>query len=114
MPTGRIDKVNSLLKREIGKILLKEFYFSGTMVSITRVITSSNLIETKVFVSAYPESELNQVVKILNSNVYGIQKKIDHILKMRPVPKIKFVKDDEIAKTGRVEELLGKLKKEEK
>ncbi len=114
MPTGRIDKINSLLKREIGKILLKEFYFSGAMVSITRVEASSNLIEAKVFVSAYPESQSDQVIKILNNNVYGIQKKIDRMLKMRPVPKIKFLKDKEMAKSGRVEELLSQLKKEKK
>jgi ribosome-binding factor A len=111
MATGRIDKVNSLLRREVGGILLKEFYFSGAMVSITRVETSSNLIEAKVFVSAYPESELNQAIKILNNNIYGIQKKIDRALKMRPVPKIRFIKDEEIAKSARVEELLSQLKK---
>jgi ribosome-binding factor A len=110
---NRTDKINSLLEHEVGKILLKEFYFPGTMITLTHVDTSANLIEAKVYISTYPEARLEEIVEILNRNVYGIQHQINRLLRMRPIPKIKFVKDKELAKVGKIEELLVKVQEEE-
>ena len=53
---NRIEKVNSLLEHEIGKILLHDFAFNPEiLVTLTRVDTSSNLIEAKVYISVFPE-----------------------------------------------------------
>lgn len=113
--TNRIQRVNSLLEREIGKILLRDFAFSPEiLVTLTRVDTSSNLIEVKVFVSVYPENKTSEAFGILNKNVYNIQQEINKLLRMRPIPKIKFVSDKNEAEAGRVEELLAQLKKEKK
>jgi ribosome-binding factor A len=114
MSINRIKKVNSLLKNEIGKIILREFYFPGIIITLTHVDASANLIEAKVFISAYPDAKLDEIIKSLNKNIFQIQQEINKKLKMRPIPKIKFVKDTEIAKVGRVEELLSQLKKEKK
>ena len=58
MSTNRIEKVNSLLEHEIGKIILKDFAFSPEiLVTLTRVVSSSNLIEAKVYISVYPEEK---------------------------------------------------------
>jgi len=114
MPNNRIKKVNSLLEQEIGKIILREFYFPGIMITLTYVAASSNLFEAKVYISAYPDARLDEIVEILNKNVFKIQSEINEKLKMRPVPKIKFVKDKEMPASGRVEELLSQLKKGEK
>ena len=110
----RVDKINSLLEHEVGKILLKEFYFPGTMITLTHVDTSSNLIEAKVYISTYPEARLEEIVTILNKNIYGIQHQINRLLRMRPIPKLKFVKDKELAKVGKIETLLNQLKNDEK
>lgn len=124
--SNRIDKVNSLLEREISKILLHDFTFSpDILVTLTRVEASANLIEAKAYISVLftslkpeggggPDSKISKVLEILNAEVYSVQHKINRILKMRPVPKIKFVKDENISKAGRIEELLGKLKIDEK
>jgi ribosome-binding factor A len=114
MSANRIDKINSLLEQEIGKIILRDFYFPGTMITLTHVDASANLIEAKVFISAYPDAKLDEIMTVLEKNIFRIQKEIDRKLKMRPIPKIKFVKDRDMAKAGRVEELLSQLKKDEK
>ena len=114
MSNNRIEKVNSLLEHEVGKIILKEFYFPGSMITLTRVDCSANLIEAKVFISVYPEAKLEEIVEILNRSVYDIQHQINRLLRMRPIPKIKFVKDKELIKVGKIEELLVKIKEEEK
>ncbi len=107
----RIDKVNSLLQHEIGKILLKDFAFSPEiLVTITRVDTSSNMIETKVFVSVFPETKSDGIINALNKSVSDIQYQINRTLRMRPIPKIKFVRETEILQAARIEELLYKAK----
>jgi len=111
-----------LLEHEIGKILLHDFAFSpDVLVTLTRVDTTANLIDAKVYISVFftspklrsgggPEQKADEIIKMLNRNVFDIQQKINHTLRMRPVPKIKFVEETEISRAGRVEELLSQLK----
>jgi ribosome-binding factor A len=110
----RIEQVNSLLEHEIGKIILREFYFPGTMITLTHVDASANLFEAKVFISCYPDKKLDEIIEILNKNIARIQHEINDKLKMRPVPRIKFFRDKDLAKAGKIEELLVKIKEEEK
>src|SRR3990167_1774723 len=105
--SNRIQKVNSLLKQEISRIILRDFYFPETLVTLTHVDSSANLIEAKVYISVFPDKYIDKIVGILNKGAYGVQQKINKLLKMRPIPKIKFIKDRELVKAGRVEEILG-------
>ena len=111
----RVQRVNQLIKRELSQLLLREANFpKNILVTITRVVTSPNLIESRVFISAVPEKNIKKVLAILNRRVYDFQQKINRRLRMRPVPRIKFLGDDETAEAGRIEEILEELKKEEK
>lgn len=112
--TNRIDRVNSLLEHEIGKIILRDFAFSpDILVTLTRVATTANLIEAKVYISVFPEEKVDGIIRALNRSVHDIQYKINRTLKMRPIPRIKFVKETEISKAARIEELLVKAKNSE-
>lgn len=98
--SNRIEKVNSLLQHEIGKIILRDFAFSPEiLVTLTRVDTTANLIEAKAYISVFPEVKAEGIINALNKSVYDIQYKINRTLKMRPIPRIKFVKETEIAKS---------------
>jgi len=115
MSNNRIDKVNSLLEREISKILQREIFFpAGVLVTLTHVEATANLIEAKVYISTLPEEKSGEVLKILQKEVAGVQRKINKKLNMRPIPKIIYVLDKETSKAGRVEELLGQLKNQGK
>jgi len=109
--SNRIEKVNSLLQKEISKIILKDFDFSGTIVTVIDVDTTANLIEAKACVSVLQEDRADEIVRILNKEVYSVQQKINKLLNMRPIPKIKFVKDYQIASASKIEGILEKLKK---
>jgi len=112
--SNRIEKVNSLLEHEISKIILKDFAFSPEiLVTLTRVDTSSNLIEAKAYVSVFPEIKAEGIIRALNKSVYDIQYKINRTLRMRPIPRIRFVKETEISNAARIEELLVKAKESE-
>lgn len=107
----RVEKVNSLIKKELGKIILKEIDLPPEiLLTITRVEASSNLFQAKVFVSVMPEEKTEEIFKILNQNIFSLQQKLNKKLKMRPVPKISFVKEKRTVEAGRIEEILEKLK----
>ena len=120
---NRIDKVNSLLEHEISKIILRDFDFPGVMVTLTHVNATANLIEAKAYISVMSgpaqnhsdieagKEKTDEIINILNKNVRDIQRKINKMLNMRPIPRIIFVKDEKISEAARVEALLEKIKR---
>ena len=110
----RIEKVNSLLEHEISKILVRDFSFQEALVTLTHVDTSANLIETKAYISVLPEERTDDIIAVLNKGVYDVQQKINKMVNMRPVPKIRFVRDKEILEAAKIEAILEKIKEEDK
>ncbi len=108
--SNRLEKVNSLLAKEISKIVAKDFAFADALITLTHVEATANLIEARVYVSVMPMEKTDFVIKALNNDVYNIQQKLNKKLNMRPIPRIKFVKDPRIAEAARIEELLHKIK----
>jgi len=109
----RILRVNQLIKKEISQIILKEVDFpKGTLATVTRVETSSNLIEAKVYISVMPESKAELVLQILTRLIYFLQQQINKRLKMRPVPQIKFFEEIKTKEAAEIEKLLEEIKKE--
>jgi ribosome-binding factor A len=100
-----------LIKIELGKLIFKEFDFpKENLITITRVITTPDLKESKVFISVIPEKEEKDVLDILNSKIYFLQKKMDKKLKMKKIPKILFLKEEKTKAAAKIEEILEKLK----
>ncbi len=109
----RIKKVNQVVRKELFQIIIREVEFPvNVYVTLTRVETSVNLRQARIYVSVMPENRTREVLNILKSQIYGLQQKLNKRLFMRPVPKIFFVEEKETAKAGKVEEILEKLKKE--
>lgn len=107
----RIQRVNQLIKRELSQILLREVDFpKDTLVTVTRIETSVDLNQVRVFFSVMPENQTPDVLKILNRKIYTIQQILNKRLKMRPIPRIKFIEEKETKEAGRIEELLEKIK----
>ena len=109
----RIQKVNELLKRELGKIILKELEFSrDILITITDVESSPDLREAKIWVSVMPENQISLALRVLKRNIYNLQKKLDKRLKMRPVPRIEFLKESKSEEAQKIEEILDKIREE--
>ncbi len=105
-------RVNQLIKKELSQIILREVNFAkGVLVTVTRVETSPNLIQSKIYISVMPEDQNNQVLEVLNERIYGIQQLLNKRLNMRPIPKIKFIQEKRTSEAGRIEKLLEKIKK---
>lgn len=110
----RIQRVNELIRRELGQIIIREMEFPvQALATITRVETSVDLNQAKIYISVIPEEKKSETIKFLAKNIYQLQQFLNKRLKMRPTPRIYFVGEKETARAGRIEELLEELKKEE-
>jgi ribosome-binding factor A len=109
----RILQINKLLQEEVGKIILREVDLPDALVTITRAETSSDMLYANIFVSVLPEKEAEKVVHILEKRAYFIQRKINKILKMKFVPRIRFRGEDKTKEAGKIEDIFAKIEKED-
>lgn len=103
----RIQKINELLKQEISNLILRELDFSkDTIITITEVNASSDLQQAKVKVSIMPFLKTEKILRVLNSQIFKLQKSLNKKLNMKIIPRIKFELDKSEEKFNRVEKLL--------
>ncbi|MBE6418922.1 MAG: 30S ribosome-binding factor RbfA [Akkermansiaceae bacterium] len=99
MATRRLDKVNELMRREIGTFIQKEFDWSGTIVSILDVEITEDLKEGRVWVGVVGRMAPSQVIDKLTKNRGLIQKAVSRRVVLRNTPKLTF-KHDNSAQRG--------------
>ena len=105
----RISKVNKLIKREVGKIILVEADFPRDIIlTITKIKTSRDLRYADVFVSILPPDKETEIMELLKEEIYFIQQKLNKKLYMKPLPRIKFVIDKSGEDVSRIDELIRK------
>lgn len=107
MSEERVEKLSAAVRRNVDEILLRELNFKpGVFVTISRVDTSSDLRYTNLFLSIFPEKEIQYVLKSLKKEVYKIQGLLNKKLRMRPLPKIVFKLDTSEVEAEKIEKLL--------
>lgn len=105
----RLEQVNALILEELGKIVDKNIDMPAeALVTLTHVITSPDKHYADVFISVMPLDKEKEVLEIFALRVGDIQHMLNRKLRMRPVPRIKFVVDTGEKKRERIESLLAK------
>ena len=103
----RQERLTSLIKEELSKIIIREIEFPGSLVTIINVEINKKSDKAIIGFSVLPSENFNKVLKILNKSTphlqYLLMKKI-----AVPIPRIMFKIDHGSEKAVRVEELLGK------
>ncbi len=94
MASRRLDKVNELMKREIGSFVQKEFEWPGTIVSILDVEITEDLKEGRVWVGVVGRMAPSQVIEKLSRKRGDIQRAVSRRVVMRNTPKLTFRHDD--------------------
>ena len=113
MPSLRLEKINGLIKKVLGKILLaEEQRDSNILLTISRVRVTPNLRTARVLLSICPENRAPLYLNTLNKNLYKIQGQLNQQLKMKPIPRIIFESDPSEQKAQIIEETLQKIQKE--
>lgn len=106
----RIDKINSLIKDEVSRLILTEVEFpEDTLVTVTAVVTSKDMHYAKVFVSVLPIHHAGQVLKILSKT--QLRKILFKKLSIKFIPVLQYHIDDTEAKAEGIESLLDQLRK---
>jgi len=113
---SRLDKINSLLFRELNNLLIREpFEKNGQnniILSITKIETSKDLHYAKVFFTIMPLKYRGQAKYFLDAQRSEWQKIIGDKIAIKYTPRLQFVFDKGQQNAFVVEEILNKLKHE--
>jgi len=110
MASLRLQKVNELLRKQLGEIMERELSLKqGVIITIAKVDTSKDLRYTRMFISVFPEKETNYVTETLKKELSQIQKTLYSKLYMKPMPKLSFEIDTTAQEADKVEKILKEL-----
>lgn len=116
MSTERMTRVNELLRREIGTALFRivnENDCDLSAVSITHVITSSDLRKAQVLVSIRGDQrQQRRMLGILRKHRVDIQETINKNIILKYTPRLSFSLDTSLAEGDRVLDILRGLEEE--
>lgn len=109
----KINKINELIKRELGALIIRELEFpSGVVVTITSVKTTSDTAESKIGVSVFPSIQSLVALRVLQNAAGYLQHLLIRKIRMHFVPRIVFKADKEMDQALQVEAILEKVKME--
>ena len=110
----RVEKLQELIKQEVGKILLTDIKDSRIgFVTVTGVEMTGDLREAKIFVSIMGNDEqIKSSWEGLQSALGFIRREIGRRIKIRFTPEISFEIDKSLDYSEHIQKLLLKIKSE--
>ena len=114
MASNRIGRINEEVQRELSELIrsLKDPRVQ-TMLSITRVDTTSDLRYAKVYVSVLEEAREKEAMKGLKSAGGWLRRELGQRLQLRYTPELVFTLDDSLKYGAHMFDLLEKLERQE-
>lgn len=106
----RLDRVNELLRREIGSILQKDYEWNGKLVTVAEVEVTQDLKEAKVWISVLGGSA-QPVMEKLNKQHGDIQKKVMKRVVLKTTPVLAFRHDASAIRGVEIVNLLDEVDK---
>ena len=112
----RIEKLQELIKQEVGKMLLMDIKDSRIgFVTVTGVEMTGDLREAKIYVSIMGNDEqIKSSLEGLNSALGYIRREIGRRIKIRFTPEISFALDKSLDYSEHIQKLLLKVQAEER
>ena len=115
MAVDRLERVNALLRREIGEALYREFPsvahgLEVGAISVLRVQFASNLRNATVYVSIFGhDHQRGSYLQALAAAAPGIPSRINRDMSLKYTPKLHFSLDNGLAKGDQVLDLLYRM-----
>ncbi len=110
MESTRQKKVSRLIQKELADIFIKKGneLAHGKLISITRVRISPDLSFAKVYLSIFPATDQNAVLKIIEDHSSKIRFDLGQKVRsqLRIVPDIAFHIDDSLDYIDKIDKLL--------
>jgi ribosome-binding factor A len=88
----RLDRVNELLRREIGNVIQKDYEWHNRLVTVSEVEVTQDLKEAKVWVGVLG-GEAGSVITKLNKDHGQIQSKVMKRVVLKSTPVLRFNHD---------------------
>jgi len=112
-----MSRVASLIKREIGQMLLradiKDDRVGSGMVSVTDVEVSGDLQHAKIFVSVYGDTAAKaDTMAALKAATGFVRSQLGNRIRLRRTPEVVFLEDPSLARGTRVLSLINRLQAE--
>lgn len=109
MDNNRLQKVNRLIQKELGELLLVEAKkMPGVLISVTNVRVSADLSVAHAYLSVFPSGKSDELVSNINENVktvrYDLGKKLRN--QLRVIPELTFHIDDSLDYIENIDKLL--------
>lgn len=109
MDNNRLQKVNRLIQKELGDLLLVEAKkMPGVLISVTNVRVSADLSVAHAYLSIFPSEKSEELVSNINENVktvrYDLGKKLRN--QLRVIPELTFHIDDSLDYIENIDKLL--------
>ncbi len=113
----KMERVNSELKKQISHIIAEEIKdprMGKAMVGVTKVYTTPDLKYAKVYLSVYSQSEeeRTEALHTVCRSAAFIRARLKDEVNIRLVPELKFLLDDSVDYSVKIEELIDKMHKE--
>lgn len=109
----RLERVNSLVRREIAEVMPVVMAGSGVnvaAVTVTRVAVASNLRNATVAISIFaPADEKRHILSLIKARRSEFQKLINRDIRLKYTPVIHFELDESLEKGDRILGILAKM-----
>ena len=108
MESERQKKISSVLQKDISSIIqgrLRAYGATNLIVSVTKAKVSPDLLNVKLYVSVFPFSKSNSVLKLLSRDKNKIKNSLGSLMKdqLRRIPEPFFFLDDSLDHIEKVE-----------
>ena len=111
----KIERLNHAIQEEISMILMREVKDQNIkFVTITGVDTTNDLSFSKIYYTVLDKNKLDETKESLDKASSFIRTKLAERIDIRHTPELKFIYDTSIAYGEHIDELINKIKEEEK
>lgn len=109
----RTERVASLIKEEIGAIILREYSSTAYgFITVTDVSMSPDLKIAKIYFSIFgPAEKQEKTMEMLNEEKQHIRGEIAHRVHLKFVPTLHFYHDTTMDEVDKINRLLSKIHK---
>jgi ribosome-binding factor A len=109
----RLESLSEIIKTELAQMIMREIELpEGILLTITRAEITDDKQQAKIRISLLggtdAEKTQREILDMLSKRTPLLQGMLNRKMRTRPVPRIRFLIDEEELKRQRVEELLAK------
>lgn len=108
----RVERVNNLIKEELGYLLEREVEFPEALVTVMEVACSRKMERAAVHLSVLPVHKSEAMLKIAREHQARLQFLLLRKMNIRPMPRINFEIDRGADAAARIEKIFIEESKE--